>query len=165
MKQKRVTIQVDTSSGAWMGGHKKEINMITFLKIFLGCKGTWFWACRQMQEGKTLYRLRDSGVVYFTYDNGRRKIKAMLDWDGKEPESEWGISMEDVFTTDFMLLTENTNYEAIHHQSQMKCDMKPLKEGLKKQHTKKHSGPVNMGPAPKPIRPAFPKDRIEKHNP
>lgn len=97
--------------------------MITMLKIFLGLKGTWFWACRQMKEGKTVYRLRDSGVVYFTYDKGRRKIKAMIEWGGSEPETEWGISMEDIFATDFMLLTEHTNYEVLHRQTQMKCDM------------------------------------------
>lgn len=127
--------------------------MINFLKIFLGWRGTWFWACRQMMAGKTVYRLRDSGHVTFSYDHGIRKIKAMIEWETSTEGKEWGISMEDVFATDFMLVHENTDYEVLHHQSQMKCDMKPLKEGLKKQHTKKHSGLVNMGPPPKPIKP------------
>jgi hypothetical protein len=77
--------------------------MITFLKIFLGLKGTWFWACRQMQEGKTVRRLRDSGVVKFTYDSGRRRIKAMVEWETSVEPKEWGISMEDVYATDFEL--------------------------------------------------------------
>lgn len=77
--------------------------MITFLKIFLGCKGTWFWACRQMQEGKTVRRLRDSGVVRFSYDHGRRRIKAMIEWETSTEPKEWGISMEDVFATDFAI--------------------------------------------------------------
>lgn len=94
--------------------------MTTFLKIFFGCKGTWYWACRQMQQGQVVYRLRDSGVVYFTYDKGRRKINAMIDWGGSESETEWGISMEDVFSIDFRLLTEKSNYAKMHHESQMK---------------------------------------------
>lgn len=110
--------------------------MITFLEIFLGCKGTWFWACRKMNEGQVVYRLRDSGVVYFTYDKGRRKIKAMIDWGGSEPESEWGISMEDVFATDFMLVHERTNYQELHHQTQMKCDSKSLTASQLKRHIK-----------------------------
>jgi hypothetical protein len=77
--------------------------MITLLKIFLGCKGTWFWACRQMQEGKTVRRLRDSGVVRFSYDHGRRRIKGMIEWETSIEPKEWGISMEDVFATDFEL--------------------------------------------------------------
>lgn len=75
--------------------------MKAFLKIFLGLKGTWFWACRQMQEGRTVRRLRDSGVVRFSYDQGRRRIKAMVEWETSTEPKEWGISMEDVFATDF----------------------------------------------------------------
>lgn len=72
------------------------------LKIFLGCKGTWLWACRQMQEGKTVYRLRDSGTAIFKYDKGQRKIMAHVEW-GSGSSSQW-LSMEDVFATDFKLL-------------------------------------------------------------
>lgn len=79
----------------------KQYNMITFLKIFLGWKGTWFWACRQMQEGKTVRRLRDSGVVRFSYDHGKRRIKAMVMWETSTEAKDWGVSMEDVFATDF----------------------------------------------------------------
>lgn len=75
--------------------------MINRLKILFGCKGTWFWACRQMKQGKTVYRLRDSGAVRFTYDQGIRKIKAMIMWESSTEPHEWGISMEDVFATDF----------------------------------------------------------------
>lgn len=110
--------------------------MLTFLKILLGCKGTWFWACRRMNEGQVVYRLRDSGVVYFSYDKGRRKIKAMIDWGGSEVETEWGISMEDVHATDFMLVHQRTNYAEIHLQSQMKCDSKYLKQRQLKKHLK-----------------------------
>lgn len=120
------------------------------LKIFLGCRGTWFWACRQMQEGKAVYRLRDSGVVYFTYDKGRRKIMANIHWDTPSSKGiidavkEWGISMEDVFATDFMLVHERTNYAELHRQSQMKCDMKSLKRSQLKKHLKPWGGePLN----------------------
>lgn len=94
--------------------------MITFLKIFFGCRGTWFWACRQMQEGKTVYRLRDSGVVEFTYKEGTRKIIALIWWETSTGAHEWGISMEDVFATDFDLLPERPDYPKLHYQSQMK---------------------------------------------
>jgi hypothetical protein len=114
--------------------------MMTFLKIFFGCRGTWFWACRKMQQGMCVYRLRDSGIVSFTYDKGRRKINAMIDWEGSESEHEWGISMEDVFATDFMLWHERTNYAELHRQSQMKCDSKSLKASQIKRHLK----PVNQ---------------------
>lgn len=123
--------------------------MITFLKIFLGCKGTWFWACRKMMEGKTVYRLRDSGTVRFSYDVGIRKIKAMISWPSYEEkpdmkQKEWGISMEDVFATDFMVLTEHTNFNVLNHQSQMKCDTKPLKKKQFKKHLKPWGGePLN----------------------
>lgn len=110
--------------------------MIAFLKIFFGCKGTWFWACRQMMEGSTVYRLRDSGTVRFSYDAGIRKIKAIISWPSYEEkpdmrQKEWGISMEDVFATDFKL--------------QYVCE--PLKDGPTKSQTKQHERPVNMGPA------------------
>lgn len=110
--------------------------MIAYVKIFLGLKGTWFWACRRMQEGSIIYRLRDSGVVSFTYDKGRRKINAMIDWGGSESASEWGISMEDIYATDFMLWHERTDYAEIHRQSQMKCDSKSLKASQLKRHLK-----------------------------
>lgn len=115
--------------------------MITMLKIFLGCKRTWFWACRQMMEGKTVYRLRDSGTVHFSYDAGKRKIKAIISWPSYEEkpdmhQKEWGISMEDVFATDFMLVHERTNYQELHRQTQMKCDSKSLKPSQLKKHIK-----------------------------
>ena len=77
--------------------------MITFIKIFIGWKGTWLWACRRMKEGKTVRRFRDSGVVKFTYDQGQRKIKAMIEWETSVAPKEWGISMEDIFATDFQI--------------------------------------------------------------
>ena len=94
--------------------------MITFLKILFGFRGTWLWACRRMKEGQAVYRLRDSGIVSFTYDKGRRKIKAMIDWEGAESETEWGISMEDVFATDLKLWPNIPDYAKMHYQSQMK---------------------------------------------
>jgi hypothetical protein len=131
--------------------------MITYLKIFLGCKGTWLWACRQMQRGMSVYRLRDSGIVSFTYDKGRRKINARIDWGGSEAEHEWGISMEDVFATDFMIWHERTNYQELHRQTQMKCDSKSLKTNQLKRHLK----PV----APKPIKPQseYPENEIQEY--
>lgn len=80
--------------------------MITTLKILLGCRGTWFWACRQMMQGKTVYRLRDSGHVEFSYDSGRRRINAMVEWETSVAPKEWGISIEDVFATDFKIQPE-----------------------------------------------------------
>lgn len=77
--------------------------MIKRIKILLGCKGTWYWACRMMKEGKTVRRFRDSGVVKFTYDTGIRKIKAIIEWETSIAPKEWGVSMEDVFATDFQL--------------------------------------------------------------
>lgn len=94
--------------------------MIKRIKIFIGYKGTWFWACRRMKEGQVVYRLRDSGIVYFTYDRGRRKFKAMICWETSIEEREWGVSMEDVYATDFKLLTEKSDYAKMHYESQMK---------------------------------------------
>lgn len=94
--------------------------MITFLKIFLGFRGTWFWACRKMTEGKTVYRLRDSGIVKFTYEKGIRKIKALIWWETSVEPHEWGVSMEDVFATDFKMVHESMDYPKLHYQSQMK---------------------------------------------
>lgn len=96
--------------------------MITTLKIFLGWPGTWLWACRQMKEGKTVYRLRDSGVVKFTYDKGIRKIKALIWWETSVDPHEWGVSMEDVFATDFEVLPGKPDYDKLHYQSQMKLN-------------------------------------------
>lgn len=62
-----------------------------------------------MKVGRTLYRLRDSGSVHFSYDSGRRKILAMISWPTSDPDKdssdphEWGISMEDIEATDFKL--------------------------------------------------------------
>lgn len=94
--------------------------MITMLKIFLGMRGTWFWACRKMMEGQSVYRLRDSGIVYFTYDKGRRRFNAIIFWETSKDGSEWGVSMEDVFATDFELMPGNPDYGNLHYQSQMK---------------------------------------------
>ena len=94
--------------------------MITALKIFIGWPGTWLWACRQMKEGRTVYRLRDSGIVKFTYDAGGRKIYANIWWETSLKGHEWGVNMEDVFATDFKLLSEKPDYNSMHKQSQMK---------------------------------------------
>jgi hypothetical protein len=68
-------------------------------------QGTWLWACEQMQDGKTVIRFRDSGLVRFNYDQGRRKINAIIFWDSEGHEgTEWGISMEDVYATDFKII-------------------------------------------------------------
>ncbi len=104
--------------------------MITFLKIFLGWKGTWFWACRRMNEGQVVYRLRDSGMVEFTYDQGVRKIKAMILWETSIKPHEWGISMEDVFATDFKILYELPNDIKMQLNSQLKTtNCKPARRG------------------------------------
>lgn len=94
--------------------------MITMLKIFLGCRGTWFWACRKMMEGKTVKRLRDSGVAMFSYDHGRRRIKALIEWETSIKPTEWGISMEDVFATDFFVQVTSEGNSELHRRSQMK---------------------------------------------
>lgn len=120
MKQKRIAIQVDTSRNAWMGGQKRGNDMIKMLKISIGWRGTWHWACRQMSEGKTVYRLRDSGVVKFTYNEAKRKIVALIWWETSTDPHEWGISIEDVFATDFNVLPERPQYPQLHYQSQMK---------------------------------------------
>lgn len=102
-RQIRQPINIDTSENSRLNTGKNELSMISYLKIFFGCRGTWFWACRQMKEGKTVRRFRDSGVVKFTYDEGRRKIMAMIEWETSVAPKEWGISIEDVFATDFQV--------------------------------------------------------------
>lgn len=95
--------------------------MIKQIKIFFGCRGTWLWACRQMQKGQTVYRLRDSGIVYFTYNNGERKISSTIWWETSTKGREWGVSMSDVCAIDFKLhLTEGMNYPELHRQAQLK---------------------------------------------
>jgi hypothetical protein len=125
--------------------------MITMLKIFLGLRGTWFWACRKMMEGQSVYRLRDSGIVYFTYDKGRRRINAHIWWETSKDGHEWGVSMEDIFATDFRLTHERMDFPEIHRQTQMKCDSNSLSAAQIKKHLK-------------PIKPSFPRDRINKYN-
>jgi hypothetical protein len=95
--------------------------MIKRLKILFGCKGTWFWACEKMKEGQVVYRLRDSGIVYFTYDKGRRKLIASIWWETSTEGHEWGVSMSDIYATDFKLhRIEGQNYPELHKQSQLK---------------------------------------------
>lgn len=44
---------------------------------FFGLKGSWRWACRQMQKGNTVYRTTDSGAAKYRLDD---EYQARIEW-------------------------------------------------------------------------------------
>jgi len=69
------------------------------IKTFLGLKGSWGWACRQMDKGLMVYRTTDTGAAkYRTDGEGQRRIQ----WEhtcNLETHNNWTNAY--IFLSDF----------------------------------------------------------------
>ena len=50
--------------------------MAKWIIRFLGLKGSWHWACKQMDKGHIVYRTTDAGAAKYKLDNeNQRRIQ------------------------------------------------------------------------------------------
>ena len=86
--------------------------MISWIKRFLGLKGSWMWACRQMKKGVWVRRVIASGTVKYKLDHegqGRimwtfaRHSKSNSDWE------EAYIFLDDFEATDWVCVDRLEN--------------------------------------------------------
>ena len=75
-----------------------------WLKQFLGLKGSWYWACKQMKKGKIVYRFTDIGCARYKTDNeGQNRILWAFE-RFPNTKTEWSNAF--IFMSDFT----NTNW-------------------------------------------------------
>ena len=56
--------------------------MIKWIIRFFGLKGSWSWACRQMDKGFIVYRTTDTGSAKYRLDcEGQRRIEWAFTYD------------------------------------------------------------------------------------
>jgi len=68
---------------------------------FLGLRGSWKWACRNMQEGRVVFRITDTGALKYKLDC---EAQNRILWAGTHDpfglaESDWDSA--NVFLSDF----------------------------------------------------------------
>ena len=72
--------------------------MIKWFIRFFGLKGSWRWACRQLDKGYIVYRTTDTGAAKYKLDNeGQRRIQWVFAHNSDN--AEWKNA--NIFLADF----------------------------------------------------------------
>ena len=77
--------------------------MIKNLIRFFGLKGSWKWACRQMDKGSIIYRTTDSGNAKYRLDTKEQRRICWHYTDNPNKNDIWPNAS--VFLSDFDCVT------------------------------------------------------------
>ena len=76
------------------------------LIAFLGLKGSWRWACRQMKQGKIVRRKTDTGSAHYKLDSeGQLRIVWAFT---RNPKTEKQWDSANLFLSDFSCVAWET---------------------------------------------------------
>ena len=83
---------------------------------FLGLKGSWKWAYKQMKEGKIVFRISDTGAAKYKLDNeNQQRIMWTFTHHPSLKDKDW----QNAYV--FLDMFNNTNWvifdPALYHQS------------------------------------------------
>ncbi len=86
--------------------------MKTMIIRFLGLKGSWKWACKQMEKGLIVRPKHASGSVKYKLDHENQRRIVWSFKDVPEKNSDWesaNIFLKDFEWVDWVILRTNQN--------------------------------------------------------
>ena len=81
----------------------ERMKMLKWIVRFFGLKGSWKWACRQMDKGRIVFRISDTGCAKYKLDPERQR---RIIWTHQFEPSDWHnayIFLGDFEATDWVI--------------------------------------------------------------